>query len=633
MRNIQKAVFGSDFRKRISWLLVSILGLNLLFFHSLGSVALAMTLTAGFLIAWGMFSPSRIISGERMSLFILALVVLLACANIIVNDNYFIQFLSAFLAIMVIILASFSWLRNFAFVNGLSEIFLAPFQLAISYISHGLWFFRSLRPKELGSLIRPRPTAPRSLAISVFRGIIISLPLIAIFITLFTGADPIFESFISHFISAEFIGQIPARLILSLILLIIFLPFSVITLPAGLNTPLSRLLNSIRLVVEATTVQVLVGLVFAIFLIVQWPYVFASVPAETDLSRFGVATYSEYVRQGFGELLVASLLIYGLVWLGLAVYRAAPQANYLKAAQIINICLLGLFLVSIARRVWLYQLFHGLSLTRIYGSFLLVWIFGLCVFLSLRHFWNKKWIAYEAVFTALLIIGFGMVNSEHWLATYAPPTVNQRVDYVYLSALSADGFSGWSQSLDFATQTINIQTNVPESLTNRSQRQLLAYSGWILQNLSNKYSHLLSKYGQPQDQATYQTQMQQFISRFNTKNQSDSPNSNSTYTTASTSSYSHWRWINVFGSDFPEPWSIFYSRTRFPQKTLSSWDRLLSYNASEAKAYSIMTSQNWPSRFFDLQSKFLRLQRQILSQPESERDYEMDISPGLFLER
>lgn len=64
---------------------------------------------------------------------------------------------------------------------------------------------------------------------------------------------------------------------------------------------------------------VAVAMIF--FLIVQWPYIFVNVPAETELAKYGVSTYSEYVTKGFYELLFITGIIYILTWTGLIFYR------------------------------------------------------------------------------------------------------------------------------------------------------------------------------------------------------------------------------------------------------------------------------------------------------------------------
>ena len=619
IQNISRTVI----RKRLVWVLLYILSLNFLFFSSFGSLAAAWVLVSGFILVWGLFSSFKNIITRPLPALALGTTAVLSALNIIRTDNIFLQLISCFLGLFTLILASVSWIRGQSFIASLAEAVLAFPYLLFNYLNSGWNSLKNIRSGNFVRLFRPDSSGSGFYAASIFRGILISLPLLAIFLYLFTGADPVFKTFSGHYLSIDFIQRLPARLIISLLLFTFFLPVCFIRLPQRFVSPLHYLLNRWKPVIEAAVVQTIIGALFSIFLAVQWPYVFASVAAETDLSRFGVATYSEYVRQGFGELLFASLLVYCLVWLGLIILRASPQAKYLKFIQLLNLAVLGLFLVSIARRLWLYQYFHGLSLVRIYGGLLLLWLAGMFLFLVARHFRAYRWVVAESFFTAVLILAAVMSNPEHFLAVYHPPTVNRRVDYVYLSALSADGFSGWSRALDYAQNTLDSVTASGAFIDQNGRRQL-AYSGWIVQNLMAKYSRLVVKYGTPGDIAGFKNQIQKFAQ--------NSTDARASLRPRAPGSFSRWQWANVFTLHQPQTWRLFYTESSSPGKDLTSQERFYSFNASEARAFSLMSSGNWLQKLLDLQAKFQSVYLQVISQAESQRGYVLDISPGLFLE-
>jgi len=72
---------------------------------------------------------------------------------------------------------------------------------------------------------------------------------------------------------------------------------------------------------EMIVVTSMVVLVMGTFLVVQWPYVFANVTLETDLSKFGVAPYSEYVKRGFVDLLKVVSLVFATAWMGVLINK------------------------------------------------------------------------------------------------------------------------------------------------------------------------------------------------------------------------------------------------------------------------------------------------------------------------
>lgn len=115
-----------------------------------------------------------------------------------------------------------------------------------------------------------------------------------------------------------------------------------------------------------TEIAVLLGLVTVVlgsFLIVEFPYVFANV-AETSLSKFGVATYSEYVKRGFFEFLLVSVIVYGVLWAGLGALRAVSSQQItvrkiLIFLQSILFITIEKFLLNLTQKgimIWTYPL-------------------------------------------------------------------------------------------------------------------------------------------------------------------------------------------------------------------------------------------------------------------------------------
>ena len=153
---------------------------------------------------------------------------------------------------------------------------------------------------------------------------------------------------------------------------------------------------------------VMVTVVLGLFLTVQWPYVFVNVAKETDLSQFGVATYSEYVTRGFGELIAVVGLLWVVSWMAILTYKYTSPGMQ-KALQILHTILgleLVLFIVSIFRRVWLYQQYHGQTLSRIYGLAFLIWLSGMLVSQALRYVRRSGLVTLEIAWSLLVIFVF-----------------------------------------------------------------------------------------------------------------------------------------------------------------------------------------------------------------------------------
>ena len=572
-----------------------------------------------------MFWPGRGAKGWGMAGWIG--VALLALANLVRSDNGVIQAVSAGLGIWVVGMSAYCLITRKQFAESLAEAVAVPGIMLGGYVAGGVRLMKSVFGGYLGWMGARGEGIKKTTGTSILTGLVLAVPLGGVLIYLLAGGDPVFGTFVRQFLSWGAIKEVPARVILSGIMFAGLAPVSMMVLKGQFESPMHRLLGRLNMQTEMTVVGAVVAAILTVFLVVQWPYVFVKVAAETDLSRFGVATYSEYVRRGFGELLVAAVLVYSLTRLGLVVWRADGRRNSLRVVQLVNLGLLMVFLLSVARRIWLYQAYHGLSLIRIYGAVFLVWIGGLVVFVAARHFWAKRWVWAEAGLTVVIVVVFGWSNPESYLAVRHPPTVNGRVDYVYLAGLSADGVEGWRQSLGYAEAVLNREW-AQQPVIEREQRRQIAYSGWIVQILMGKYADLVPKYGGESDWA----RLQEAISRGRAVSTAQ------LVVAKSMNLPSLWPWKpwnadgGVFASGY-EPWRLYYTEYGNGRRPMDRWDKVLVWNASEARAFEVMNGQNWPERLVALTNRFDLAFEKVLAQPEAERGYDWDIAVGPFLER
>lgn len=322
-------------------------------------------------------------------------------------------------------------------------------------------------------------------------GLIIGLPIACLLLGLYSSADPIFGTLTRKLFSASIVHTIITHLYISCIVFAACIPIGFIVLSKKNKTPADWIIR-VPFASEMSVVSLLVSLVTGIFLWVQWPYVFARVAQETDLARFGVATYSEYVKRGFGELLFVACLLYVLLWLGLLALRSnSGKKVYLKILQTVMLGEVFLFVISIFRRVWLYQQFHGLTLGRVYGVFFLAWITLFLVTLLLRHIQSVtfRWIRVECIGTVILFMIFAYGSVENSIATYDPPTVNNRIDSVYLSHLSSSGYAGWKKAFAYAQEVLK-NTPDPSVIIDAHSRQAIGYAGMIINTLLKQYKRL-----------------------------------------------------------------------------------------------------------------------------------------------
>jgi len=494
-------------------------------------------------------------------------------------------------------------------LRSLWEFISVPFRTLGGYV-RGTWFaFLSLFRGP--ARVESRTTSHWSIVRSMFVGTLLAIPVIAALLSMLEGADPIFAYNIKQLFSWNILWEIPARIWWSLLLYVFLVPFAFFRLHDRVRSPFT-IVAKLGWHRELTVVMTLVAVTVASFLIIQWPYVFASVPAETDLSRFGVATYSEYVKKGFGELLRVSVFLYSIVWVGLLTIRDKEKklVAMLSWLQWIVMGELFLFVVSVFRRIWLYQMHHGWTLVRIYGGVFLLWLCGMIIFLALRHVAKKRWVTGEMIMTAAVVLGLSLFNVEHFIATTHPPTVNKRVDYVYLSRMSPDGYIGWKMSYDWARSVLLTRGLDKEPHISRENRRDIAYAGHIVLRLLRHHHDLIVTYGSHEE-------IDQYASFLRDYEKIRDPNVTSTELISRTGVViNQTRWLAE---------SVFYLTNR-KLHVADQWDRFLVWNMSESKAY-IMFKRDIPiAELFTLHQTYNTFVRTILAQPDNEQDFDSDIS-------
>lgn len=263
----------------------------------------------------------------------------------------------------------------------------------------------------------------------------LSLALIGalVFIVLLSQADPIFAQLVKD-LQEQLIG----RFIWTLLI--------VIALAVGLSmrqkqedTPYQLKWFSHR---DAIVMVTAVSFVIASFLVVQWQYLFGS---SRELLDYLNLSYSEYVRKGFVELLVATLIGGGLSYF-LAIKLRNGKTNgkrfwLLLVGNTILIAELFALLISAYKRDLLYVETYGFTRVRIIGEVFLVWLACLLLILLLFALWRKlKERSALLLFGTVSVVawlGLQVVNVDAIIARGAPGH-HDYTDYFYIMQLSED---------------------------------------------------------------------------------------------------------------------------------------------------------------------------------------------------
>jgi Domain of unknown function (DUF4173) len=249
--------------------------------------------------------------------------------------------------------------------------------------------------------------------LSYTRGIVIALPIIAIFASLLSSADPIFAKQFENFIGLFKIDHLP-EYIFRLVYILVFA-----YVLAG--TFLHAAQKSDEKVEEKTWVSPFLGftestivlssvvILFIAFVIVQFQYFFGG-QANINIAGY---TYSEYARKGFGELVtVAFFSLLLLLVLG-AITRRETETQR-RVFSILGVGLVGLLIVMLIaafQRLTLYEMAYGFSRLRTYTHVFMIWLGLLLVAVVVLEILRRE----RAVGLAMVLASLGFVISLNLL--------------------------------------------------------------------------------------------------------------------------------------------------------------------------------------------------------------------------
>ena len=295
--------------------------------------------------------------------------------------------------------------------------------------------FLALRPSVGATPDSSTPLLPRILLATV-----VTVPLLLLFGSLFTSADPVFERLIremfawdiervaSHIVTIGVLGWLAAGYLIAS------------------RTPDTLVAEGERRrpflgFLEVGVPLVALALLFTAFVALQFRYLFGG----ADLIRSTVGlTVAEYARRGFFELIAASGLVIPLVVVADWLLRGSA-ASVLRRFRLIAALLLGLvvcIMASALGRLLLYYESFGLTTDRVLALAVMVWV-------GLTLAWTAATVLRGAPgrFPAGAVLGglgvlatLNLVNPQAIVAraNIGRRTAGASLDVTYLAKMSAD---------------------------------------------------------------------------------------------------------------------------------------------------------------------------------------------------
>ena len=293
------------------------------------------------------------------------------------------SFLAHFLTLFLLGVFVITWLGGRWVWYGLWDYVTGFLKLGGNMLVKPLTFSAEVRTLALAGSAREERTErgdqPKRSAWPVVRGLLIALPIVAIFASLLASADAVFSARLQDFLDflnidnlAEYIFRLSYILIGAYLLAGVFLHAATQSKDENLISGQKPILGQFLGFTESAIVLGSVALLFTIFVVIQFQYFFGG-QANIKIDGF---TYSEYARKGFGELIAVAffslLLILGFG--AITKRESETQRKIFSAFSVGIVALVLVMLVSAYKRLVLYETAYGFSELRTYTHVFMIWL-------------------------------------------------------------------------------------------------------------------------------------------------------------------------------------------------------------------------------------------------------------------
>ncbi len=305
---------------------------------------------------------------------------------------------------------------------------LGVFEAAVSGLG---WAWAGLRSRGGGSKDRWLPVA---------KAVAVAVVLLLLFGTLFASADAAFADLLGALTPDISIEDGPIRIVLFL-----FGSFLAVAAARAAAAPLrwDRIKvtpGKARSRLEWALPLVVLNLLFAGFNAVQLAVLFGGY--DKVLESTGL-TYAEYARQGFWQLLWATLFTLVVIALALRWAPRSGAADRRFVRVVLGVlCALTLVVVAAAlRRMDLYVDAYGLTILRVSVAAMEIWLGLVLVLIMAAGMFGARWLPRAiAGSAAAAVLAFGLLSPDGMVAerNVARFQAVGKIDLAYFQSLSAD---------------------------------------------------------------------------------------------------------------------------------------------------------------------------------------------------
>ena len=310
------------------------------------------------------------------------------------------------------------------------RLFAAPFEGIKAFLTTNNQF------AQLGTVLEKiKEKREKSFDVTqVVVSLIISLILLGFILPLLGSANPLFDKILQRFFNGLDLRKIFQnitffRLLLSGIFFVIISRLSTyiyIQKPSFVKDQKSHITDAALLLPK-----ILIALVIAIFAVTQFQLYFA----DPGLLKTLGYTNSKLVNEVFGQLSIVSLIVFGLIYNGRGKSKISKILDCILISEGILLTFVGL------KSDYDYSALHGFTQKRLYGFAIVFWIFGTYLFYItniVKQLKSTVFVSRFIIFSCFTLLAINVLNFDYLIYHVNKATVNNKVDYYYLSSLSPD---------------------------------------------------------------------------------------------------------------------------------------------------------------------------------------------------
>ena len=295
----------------------------------------------------------------------------------------------------------------------------------VDYILGYLMLFGSMVARPLGfaaDVRREQVDVRQKSATQVWpivRGLVIAVPVVAIFSSLLSSADPIFGKRFEEFIDLFNLENLPEYIFRMVYILVFAYAIAGVFLHAAQRSG-EQVEQKPRFApflgfTESAIVLGSVVVLFTAFVVIQFQYFFGG-QANIHLDGY---TYSEYARKGFGELVTVAFFSLLLI-LGLGAITRRETEAHRRTFSSLSSVLVGsviVMLVSAFQRLILYETAYGFSRLRTYTHIFMIWLgMLLVVVVALEITRRERALGLSMVLAALgFVVSLNLLNVDAFI--------------------------------------------------------------------------------------------------------------------------------------------------------------------------------------------------------------------------